>query len=99
MGYLGKEALERLISNVYGVKIKGPVVFNYEACLQGKAKRNISRRQPARIAPRPLWRIHFDLFHLENAYNQMRYALVIKDEFSGYIWVYVQSGRTQDKFL
>jgi hypothetical protein len=99
MGHLGKDALERLMSNVYGVRIKGPVVFNCQACIQGKAKRNISRRQPARIAPRPLWRIHFDLFHLENAYNQMRYALVIKDEFSGYIWVYVQPGKTQDEFL
>ena len=43
MGYLGKEALERLISNIYGVKIKGPVVFNCQACLQAKAKRQISR--------------------------------------------------------
>ena len=99
MGHLGKEALERLMTNVYGVKIKGPVVFNCQACLQAKAKRQISRRQPARIAPRPLWRIHFDLFYLENAYNQMKYALVIKDEFSGYIWVYVQPGKTQDEFL
>jgi len=99
MGHLGKEALERLMSNVYGVKIRGPIIFNCEACVQGKAKKNISRRQPARMAPRPLWRIHFDLFHLENAYNQMRYALVIKDEFSGYIWVYVQPGKTQDEFL
>jgi len=54
MGHLGKEALERLMTNVYGVKIKGPVVFNCQACLQAKAKRQISRRQPARIAPRPL---------------------------------------------
>jgi hypothetical protein len=99
MGHLGKEALERLMSNVYGVKIKGPIVFNCEGCIQGKAKRNISRRQPARIAPRPLWRIHFDLFHLENAYNQMRYALIIKDEFSGYIWMYALPGKTQEEFL
>ena len=94
MGHLGKEALERLMSNVYGVKIKGLVVFNCEACSQAKAKKIISRRQLARITPRPLWRIYFDLFHLENAFNQMRYALVIKDEFSGYIWVYVQPGKT-----
>jgi hypothetical protein len=99
MGHLGKEALERLMSNVYGVKIKGPVVFNCEACIQGKAKKNISRRQPARIAPRPLWRIHFDLFHLEKAFNQMRYALVIKDEFTGHIWAYPVAGKTQDEFV
>lgn len=44
MGHLGKDALERLMSNVYGVRIKGPVVFNCQACLQAKAKRQISRR-------------------------------------------------------
>jgi len=53
MGHLGKEALEKLMSNVYDVKIKGPVTFNYQACLQAKAKRQISRRQSSRISPRP----------------------------------------------
>jgi hypothetical protein len=42
MGHLGKDALEHLMSNVYGVKIKGPVVFNCEACVQAKAKKTIS---------------------------------------------------------
>jgi hypothetical protein len=44
IGYLDKEALERLIFNVYRIKIKGPIVFNYEAYVQAKAKRQISRR-------------------------------------------------------
>ena len=85
MGHLGKEALERLVSSVYGVKIKGPLTINCQACLQAKAKQQISRRPSGRMAPRPLWRIRFDIFELERAYNQMRYALVIQDEFSGYI--------------
>jgi hypothetical protein len=38
MGHLGKEALERLVSNVYGVKIKGLLTINCQACLQAKAK-------------------------------------------------------------
>ncbi len=87
------------MSNIYGIKIKGLVIFNYKACIQGKAKKTILQRQLARIVSRLLQYIHFDLFYLENAYNQMRYALVIKDEFSRYIWVYSQLGRTQDKFL
>lgn len=85
MGHLGKEALERLVSNVYGVKIRGPLTINCQACLQAKAKQQISRRPSGRMAPRPLWRIRFDIFELERAYNQMRYALVIQDEFSGHI--------------
>ena len=99
MGHLGKEALERLMSSVYGVKIKGPIVFNCQACLQAKAKRQISRRQSSRIAPRPFWRVRFDIFELERAYNQLKYALVIQDEFTGHIWAYPVAGKTQDEFV
>ena len=99
MGHLGKEALERLMSNVYGVKIKGSLTFNCQACLQAKAKRQVSRRQSSRIAPRPIWRIRFDIFELERAYNQLKYALVIQDEFSGHIWAYPLAGKTQEEFV
>ena len=51
MGHLGKEALEKLMSNVYGVKIKGPIVINCQACSQAKAKRQISRQQSSKITP------------------------------------------------
>jgi hypothetical protein len=33
MGHLGKEALERLVLNVYGVKIRGLLTINCQACL------------------------------------------------------------------
>ena len=99
MRHLGKEALKRLVSNVYGVKIRGPLTVNCQACLQAKAKKQISRRPSRRMAPRPLWRIRFDLFTLEKAYNQMRYAVVIQDEFTGYIWVYPLAGKTQEEFV
>jgi hypothetical protein len=69
MGHLGKEALERLVSSVYGVKIKGLLTINCQACLQAKAKQQILRRPSGRMAPRPLWRIRFDIFELERAYN------------------------------
>ena len=99
MGYLGKEALERLITNVYKIKIKNLIVFNYEACVQTKVKRQILQRQFSRIAPRLFWRIRFDIFELERAYNQLKYALVIQDEFTGYIWAYLVAGKTQDEFI
>ena len=99
MGHLGKEALERLMTNVYSVKIKGPVVLNCQACLQAKAKRQISRRQSSRIAPRLFWCIRFDIFELERAYNQLKHALVIQDEFTGHIWAYPVVGKTSDKFV
>jgi hypothetical protein len=50
MDYLGKEALERLISNVYRIKIRGLLTFNCQTYLQVKAKRQILRRQLIRMA-------------------------------------------------
>ena len=29
----------------------------------------------------------------------MRYAVVIQDEFTGYIWVYPLAGKTQEEFV
>jgi len=85
MRHLGKETLKRLISNVYKIKIKGLIVFNYEAYFQAKAKRQISRRQSNRILPKLFWRIRFNIFKLERAYNQLKYALVVQDKFTGHI--------------
>jgi hypothetical protein len=87
------------MSNVYGVKIRGSLTFNCQPCLQAKAKRQISRRQPGRISPRPFWRIRFNIFKLKRAYNQLKYALVIQDEFIGHIWAYLVVGKTQDEFV
>ena len=42
-------------------------------------------RPESRIALRPFWRVRFDIFELERAYNQLKYALVIQDEFTGHI--------------
>jgi hypothetical protein len=33
MGHLGKKVLERLVLNVYGVKIRGPLTINCQAYL------------------------------------------------------------------
>ena len=31
--------------------------------------------------------------------NQLKYALVIQDEFTSHIWAYPVAGKTQDKFV
>ena len=94
-GHLGQESLERLMSDTYGVRIKGPLTIDCESCIQAKAKQMVSRKQSNQIAPRPLWRIHIDLFHMSKSSTSLSCALAIQDEHSGRIWVYPLPDRTQ----
>ena len=93
-GHIGQDALERLMSETYGVRIKGQLTINCEACTRATAKRKISRRPPNRIASRPLWRIHFDLFQLIPSSVGYERALVIRDEYSGRLWMYPLPDKT-----
>jgi Reverse transcriptase (RNA-dependent DNA polymerase) len=96
-GHIGQDALERLMSETYGVRIKGQLTISCEACAQATAKRKISRRAANKIASRPLWRIHFDLFQLTRSSVGFERALVIRDEYSGRIWTYSLPDKTQEE--
>ncbi|MFL5692379.1 MAG: reverse transcriptase domain-containing protein [Ktedonobacteraceae bacterium] len=96
-GHIGQDALERLMSETYGVRIKGQLTTSCEACIRATAKRKVSRRAPKRMASRPLWRIHFDLFQLIPSSVGLERALVIQDEYSGRIWVYPLPDKTQEE--
>jgi len=98
-GHIGQDALERLMSETYGVRIKGQLTINCEECIQATAKRKVSRRPANRKAPRPLWRIHLDLFQLERSFVGYERALVIQCEYSGQIWVYPLPDKTQDEVV
>jgi hypothetical protein len=98
-GHLGQESLERLMSDTYGVRIKGPLTLDCESCIQAKAKQMVSRKQSNQIAPRPLWRIHIDLFHMSNSSTGLSCALAIQDEHTGRIWIYPLPDRTQASVL
>jgi len=39
--------------------------------------------------------LFFDLFILPYSYDGYRYVLLIKDEYTGYIWIYLLVDRTQ----
>ncbi|RMZ76754.1 hypothetical protein DV736_g6702, partial [Chaetothyriales sp. CBS 134916] len=98
-GHIGREALERLMTATYGVRIKGQLTLDCEACIQAAAKQKISRRPAIRVAPRPLWRIHFDLFQLPPSSVGYERALVIRDEYSGQIWMYALPNKTQEEVV
>ncbi|KAL9561819.1 hypothetical protein ACKAV7_014081 [Fusarium commune] len=85
-GHLGKEALQKLVKHARNVRINGIARINCETCARTYATQVISRRPSDERSPRPFWRIHWDLQEYEPGYNGSRYLLVIKDEYSG--WLY-----------
>ena len=84
-GHPGKDALEHLVKNATGVKIKGPLIIEYEDYSQAKAIRVVSRRLPSDLSNAFGRRLFFNIFTYQHSYDGYRYALLIKDEFLGYI--------------
>jgi hypothetical protein len=89
LGHLDADALEHLVEQTIGSKIKGPVKVECKACAISKATRIVSRRSPQTQAPRPFWRIHIDIFDLHTSYNGKTCALLIRDEYTSMIFIYV----------
>jgi hypothetical protein len=85
-GHLGPEALENLVENVKGVQIKGTERKDCESCALSHAKSVISRKPPERRSPRPFWRVAWDLQDYPEGYNGTQWLMVVKDEYSGYLW-------------
>ncbi|KAJ6436127.1 pogo transposable element [Purpureocillium lavendulum] len=78
-----------------GVRIKGPTTIQCKACSQGKAHEIISRRESANRARQPFYRVFADLFEFPAAYNGHRYILLITDEFSGMMFSWSLSSKTE----
>nr|XP_036576325.1 reverse transcriptase domain protein [Colletotrichum truncatum]KAF6783050.1 reverse transcriptase domain protein [Colletotrichum truncatum] len=87
-GHLAPDALERMVSNVRGVKIKGPTRLECEYCATAHAKQLISRRTSERKAIRPYYRVSWDLFDYPTSFDKNRWLLVIKDEYTGRLFAF-----------
>ncbi|KAJ6439138.1 peramine synthetase [Purpureocillium lavendulum] len=99
LGHLGAEALEHLVQQTTGAKIKGPLKIECKDCAVSKAKRIVSRRSPQTKAPRPFWRIYIDIFAMSNGYNGMRNAMLIRDEYTSMIYIYFLKDATTESVL
>jgi transposase InsO family protein len=99
LGHLNAAALEQLVQQTTGAKIRGPIQVECEGCSLAKATRVVSRRKPLTTAPRPFWRIYVDIFNMTTSYNGRKAALLIKDEFTGMIFIYLLSDQTQATIL
>ncbi|KAJ6437605.1 reverse transcriptase family protein [Purpureocillium lavendulum] len=93
--HVGPDVLERLVLQTKGVRIKGPTTIQCKACSQGKAHEIISRRESANRARQPFYRVFADLFEFPAAYNGHRYILLITDEFSGMMFSWSLSSKTE----
>ncbi|KAJ6436983.1 integrase, catalytic core [Purpureocillium lavendulum] len=60
-----------------------------------EARYIISRRESANRARQPFYRVFADLFEFPAAYNGHRYILLITDEFSGMMFSWSLSSKTE----
>jgi hypothetical protein len=93
-GHLGPEALRALVYAARGVRLHGTPRLKCEDCAVTHATQVISRR-PRTRSPRPYWRIAWDLFDMPGGRLGEQWLLIIKDDYSGRLHLYV----TQQKSI
>ncbi|PHH92205.1 hypothetical protein CDD83_8405 [Cordyceps sp. RAO-2017] len=81
--HAGPKALEQLVLQTRGVRIKGPTTAQCTACGTSKATEIISRRESPHRSRQPFYRVFVDIFGFSAAYNGHRYILLMTDEYSG----------------
>jgi hypothetical protein len=97
-GHLGPEALKALVKKARGVQIQGTLRRDCEVCSTAHAEQVISRRKREKPA-RPFWRIGWDLFDMPIGRGGELWMLLIKEYYSGKLFVYTLQGKTQAEIL
>jgi hypothetical protein len=96
-GHLGPWALQALVKNCRNVIIKGTARVKCEHCAQTHAAKVISRRQSEHRSARPFYRVSWDLFDFEEAFNGSSWMLMIKDEYSGKLYPFDLKSKAQSE--
>lgn len=97
-GHLGQEALRALVQKARGVRISGTLRKDCEVCAITHTEQVISRRKREKPA-RPFWRIGWDLFDMPLGRGGELWILLIKEYYSGKLFVYTLQGKTQSNIL
>src|SRR6266566_2568700 len=84
-----------MVKRVTRDEIDAPTTLQCSDCAQAKATRVVFRRPPKDPSDTFGRRLFFDLFILPYSYDGFRYVLLITDEHTGYIWIYLLVDRTQ----
>ena len=86
MGHPGPQALEHLVQQSQGVRIKGIPTVKCNACGKAKLKRQI-RRQPRELTEGPGERVAIDFHDYEaDSSTREKSQMLITDRFSGFMW-------------
>jgi hypothetical protein len=86
-GHIAKAALEQLVNQVTGVRIKGLPLISCADCSQASGTQIISRRPPKSKAKMPFQRVGVDLFFFNPTHNRHKIAEILKYEFTGLVSV------------
>ena len=78
LGYPGPQSLENLVNSVEGVRIKGPLTVECEACALSKIKRQI-KRFPRQIEDGPGKRFAIDFYDFEEDKDNFKSIALITD--------------------
>ena len=84
-GHLGVTALRKIPERGQNVAITGEPMETCEICRLAHASRVASRR-PTERAPRPFYKVLWDLFDYPKGYDGSQWLLVMKDDYSGKLW-------------
>jgi hypothetical protein len=87
------------VQNAVGIKINGTKRIDCEHCSLTHAESRVSRRPPSNPAPRPFWRIHWDLFDYPEGIEGALWLLIIKDEWSDAYFVKALQNKTLTSIL
>jgi hypothetical protein len=87
MGHPEPSALEHLINAFKGVKIKGPIIIQCEACALAKIRKQI-RRAPRESDESSGERITVDFHNYASGINEYIFQVILIDRAIGYVWNY-----------
>lgn len=97
-GHLGPEALRALVHRARNVRISGTPRIQCEHCATTHAKQVISRRKREK-PDKPFWRIGWDLFDMPMGRSGELWMMVIKEYYSGKLFVYTLQGKTLSEIM
>jgi hypothetical protein len=97
-GHLGQKALQALVTRARNVRINGTKRIKCSHCATTHAKQVISRR-PRERAPRPYYRVAWDLFDMPPGRSGEQWILVLKCSYSGKIHCFNLQGKTLSEIM
>ncbi|KAF7543720.1 hypothetical protein G7046_g9943 [Stylonectria norvegica] len=98
LGHPGPRALEHLLNNTEGARIKGPTTVQCDICGIGKAKRR-EHREPRKRDSKPGERISIDFHDYEVGIGKFNSCAIITERETNFTWDYYFTNRDKESLL